>query len=1505
MSTVYRWRRLALLLLVVAAMFRPVAQAQPRPESPQGAADASTTPAAQDDGGAPMLTSGAADASVAPAQPRAGQTGDAVLGPLGNGPPDQAVQPRPDPTPAQLDALRLLEAEVNGFLERGRGFRGSVNGLLSREHDRQLDRIRQSFDRQIQAERTAEAEARRHAIQVFERFLEIYPEDQERTPDVMFRLAELYFDEAAYAKLDADERMDRLINERRAQGLPTDDLQPAPVDYRCSVLLYRNIIERFNAFRLRDATHYLLGWVLKEMGHEDEAISSYKGLVCPSRFHYESERAFDLMAPLQPTDSPLACGHLFDILRPRAPQLISPPATVAEADAGVDGGAAASEATAAVAQASANEPASIPRDYQGCEPIRGANGQPSRYAGETWYYIGDYHFDSARDDQGNALAIAAYQAAMRASERRRATVARPGAPAAGIQGAVENPAQAQTSAAARAQFDPQIEYGAFWSKALYKIGWAYFRMQNGYPQALRNFAYLLDYYDFAGAEAAAAGNRTDTIKWIGVIFSESDWGPSIATDDATRCQPLVESVARPPADPTRPAFDCAGIMRVVSPFDATQILARRGAAAGARPTPVPGRPTYIPQDRPWTPEAYLELANDYFQQTKYYEAITLYRMFLELYPLHYQAPRVAESIAIAYERQRQFDQAIDERGRLAQYVEGTAWWAANPDHPEAQRYAEQIARNSLHDTAIQHHQAAGRLRQEALNLVNQARGAQGAQQAELQARAVDALRRADAEYAAAVQAYTQFIDNYPNDEAAYEFRYNRGDALFWAKNYLEAARAYAQVRDSNENDQYLVASAYMVVKSLEMHLRTQAQARQIDPCVAMRAGLRADELVDDAGNPLLNAQQAEQCAQPPTTNNQVTQIQIPDVVRQLMDARIAYANRVPRNLDNETALRDVVQIDTQHPENNPPYRPKFAYLNARTLLRFGQVQEAEQLYRRILEVYCEDPTVAGATFADLNNLMVLQNRQDDLEALAREQSSRTCAGVSSNTVGDVLRAAQFRHAMDLYHQAERAPADQSGALYERAAREMDEAVRANRNHPQAALALFYTALAYERTNRFDTATQTYVRITQDYNTTRNAAGQELTGEDLTQRINILEQSNFRAGVNLERIFDYDNAIRYYNNVATDARFNPATDHDSHVHDSLASIALITTNLGRWPQARQAWQNFLPRANAGRERAEAEFRIAEIPYRAGDWGEAVRSLQDYLRRVPATADNAQYRVQAQYNIALAYRSQNNDAQYRRALREVATVFRASGQQPGSVAAAWAAEALYRDLDDQVNTFTRVQFQRGDATSLRQQIQRFKDQLRAIDASAREIIALRGGEYSIGALTRQGEAHEYLATQEARLGELIELSREEQANFHRAEQAIQRLETLAGRIERANPDQAQRLRDQAQELRDRLQQQQDERRQRVQQTFDEEAAAERQLAIINYATAVNTARTQNIPTSFSARALERLRSEDNRPLLEQALTHQQAFQYTPGMFNTEAPGATLSQTTPVATPRLATE
>jgi hypothetical protein len=80
--------------------------------------------------------------------------------------------------------------------------------------------------------------------------------------------------------------------------------------------------------------------------------------------------------------------------------------------------------------------------------------------------------------------------------------------------------------------------------------------------------------------------------------------------------------------------------------------------------------------------------------------------------------------------------------------------------------------------------------------------------------------------------------------------------------------------------------------------------------------------------------------------------------------------------------------------------------------------------------------------------------------------------------------------------------------------------------------------------------------------------------------------------------------------------------------------------------------------------------------------------------------------------------------------------------------------------------------------------------------------------------------------------------------------------------------------------------------VQATFDQEADAERKLAIINYGTAIHTARSNNIPTPFATRALRVAALEDNQRLVEPALTQQRVFEYRPGMFDGEAPGAVLT-------------
>ncbi len=150
----------------------------------------------------------------------------------------------------------------------------------------------------------------------------------------------------------------------------------------------------------------------------------------------------------------------------------------------------------------------------------------------------------------------------------------------------------------------------------------------------------------------------------------------------------------------------------------------------------------------------------------------------------------------------------------------------------------------------------------------------------------------------------------------------------------------------------------------------------------------------------------------------------------------------------------------------------------------------------------------------------------------------------------------FSRPLNLFQQAGSGPPEQATAFYERAAAELDAAIASHPNHPQAALANFYVALAFERSGRTWSAMERYRRIIREYNTTRDAAGHELTGEDRTQRINILEMSTFRAAVMVQRDFDFDEAIRLYRLVVSDTRFAHAADHAEHVRDAIAAIAIL-------------------------------------------------------------------------------------------------------------------------------------------------------------------------------------------------------------------------------------------------------------------------------------------------------------------------------------------------------------
>ncbi len=99
----------------------------------------------------------------------------------------------------------------------------------------------------------------------------------------------------------------------------------------------------------------------------------------------------------------------------------------------------------------------------------------------------------------------------------------------------------------------------------------------------------------------------------------------------------------------------------------------------------------VPQDRAWLPAVWRSLGDVYFLETKYYEAITAYAIFIHLFPTAPGVVDAAMRIATAYDSLREFGAAASARIRLADYIERVQqlhpWVIRTPDEARYVRQA--------------------------------------------------------------------------------------------------------------------------------------------------------------------------------------------------------------------------------------------------------------------------------------------------------------------------------------------------------------------------------------------------------------------------------------------------------------------------------------------------------------------------------------------------------------------------------------------------------------------------------------------------------------------------------------------------------------------------------------------------------------------------------------------------------------------------------------------------
>ncbi|HEU0030843.1 MAG TPA: tetratricopeptide repeat protein [Kofleriaceae bacterium] len=259
-----------------------------------------STPTTTDSGSAPAPTgsgSGSAPTTTTPPAPTGNGSGSANPVPVQDAPNGPGLGKQPVPTqptqPAkpvdikpltlnakELEALKDIEGEYERFIQAANEQDTRMRTIAKREFDTRTTDLNNKY-----ADRIAKIEASRSkhhgdTIALLEAFLQNHPAHETFTPDAMFRLADLYLDQA-------DEEVEaRLAANEKAPPDPNAPEQTAiTADYSKSLALWEQILTKFPNYRQTPSTLYLLAYYGKTKD-ERKSLQVFLALACANQYKW-------------------------------------------------------------------------------------------------------------------------------------------------------------------------------------------------------------------------------------------------------------------------------------------------------------------------------------------------------------------------------------------------------------------------------------------------------------------------------------------------------------------------------------------------------------------------------------------------------------------------------------------------------------------------------------------------------------------------------------------------------------------------------------------------------------------------------------------------------------------------------------------------------------------------------------------------------------------------------------------------------------------------------------------------------------------------------------------------------------------------------------------------------------------------------------------------------------------------------------------------------------------
>lgn len=658
----------------------------------------------------------------------------------------------------------------------------------------------------------------------------------------------------------------------------------------------------------------------------------------------------------------------------------------------------------------------------------------------------------------------------------------------------------------------------FYANGLYKLAWSYYKASR-YPESIRAFSQVVDYSDAHAGRGSEM--RPESIQYLAVCFFTEDWDGDQLADEETPIQRLQS-------------------------------------------------PHLMPQDRRWTREVYALLGDTLVENEKQEDAIAVWRLFLQKWPLDVQAPFVQSRIADAYRGMRRFDEELEERSKLGRYGKGSEWWAANEDRPESQNQVSQMSQDALIGAAVAHHQNA-----QALRAKGQATGDP------------QVLEFALEEYNLAAASYRKFIEQNPDTPDAYDLNFQMADALFWSGQYAAAKAEYVRVRDSNLDDRHREQAAHSVILCIERTMEDEKAAGRLD--------------VRDAPPAL--------AGEPPAPQR----YEMPALLLELMAERDNYLRYNPGAPQTST-------FEYQSAQNYYRYGD---WDEARR--RYGELY-AKHCKKDELSLEAWKVLLNMAT--DLGDL----NEKERLALLEQEQQcgvpGARISEDDSIDLGSLLGDVAMQRSMDRFNECKEG---KDGAVCTEAGDQLVAAVAKAPKHKSADAALHNAALAYEFAQRFDTAMQLYGRIVNEYPDSQwvdkclykqaYAANAFFEYEKALGNYRILadapkfkasdyrEDAIYNAAYILTNLQSYTQAIPYWE------RFSREVDAEDKRVEAAFNAADMLFRAGMWNEASRAYETFILRngrnTGAGALVVKAAYRMSEADGKRGRRADQVRAWRQTL------------------------------------------------------------------------------------------------------------------------------------------------------------------------------------------------------------------------------------------------------------------------------------------------------